>query len=92
MGMQQHLMAMPVAVLFVKQQHHTGGHQSRGQHQRERDRLPQNRQGKQGPDERCGGEQHRLATGAETALRQQIQPDRDAITQGTNRQQFEGHR
>ncbi len=75
MGMLQRVMAVQVAVLLLKKQHHACSHQLGccG--------IPQNQQRKHRADERGTGKQHRLPQG------QQSQPDREAVAKGTDTQQ-----
>ena len=47
--------------------------------------LPQDDKGEQRAHEGSGREQHRFAGGAEIAQGQQVEPARDAVTQGTDR-------
>ena len=91
MGMQQRFVTMPVAVLLPQQQDHPGAHQPRRQQQGRGKGVPQNHNRKQRPHKRRGGEQHRLTGGPQIAQRQQVEPDGDAIAQGADAKQRQGH-
>jgi hypothetical protein len=85
MGVEKTLVTVPVTVLPPQQHHHACGHQTRGHQQLRREGLPQDDKGDQRAHEGSGGEQHRFAGGAEIAQGQQVEPARDAVTQGTDR-------
>lgn len=53
--------------------------------------LPDNEQGEQRTHKRRSGEHHRFMGGTEITQGQQIEPDREAVTKGVNRQKPEAN-